>query len=92
LGPSLIAHVLHGERPGRGNGSGLLEREAGRLPLDHGFRNRRVLGQSAAVAPQVGAEALTEDLVARPEPPDVRADRLDHAGHVRARDAVLRRA
>jgi hypothetical protein len=41
------------------------------------------------VAPQVPDEAVTEDLVARPEAGHLRSDRFDMARHIRSRDAVL---
>jgi hypothetical protein len=62
--PSFIANTLQRERPGGGDRRCLLEREAGRLPLEPGFRDGRVLGECAAVAPQVRDEGLAEDLVA----------------------------
>jgi hypothetical protein len=43
----------------------------------------------STVAPQVDGEALTKDLIARLEPRHVRADRLDVAGQIRARNAIL---
>jgi len=90
LDPSLIAHVLDRERSRRGNGRSLLERETGRLQLEHGLRHGREFRESATVPPQVGEEALTEDLISGPETGDVRANKLDHSGHVRTRDSVLR--
>jgi hypothetical protein len=45
----------------------LFERDVGRLPFEPVFQDGRELGEGAAVAPQVPDEALTEDLVARPE-------------------------
>src|SRR5512132_149732 len=85
----LIANTLHRDRSGGGDGRGLCERETGRLQLEPGFLNGRVLGEGAAVAPQVDGEALTEDLITRPEPRHVRADRLDVTGQIRARNAIL---
>jgi hypothetical protein len=91
-GPALIANGLHRERSGRRDGSGLFEGEVGGLQLEPGLRSGRVVRIGAAVAPQIGTECLTEDLIARPESRDVPADRLDMAGHVRSRNVVLRRA
>jgi hypothetical protein len=45
----------------------LFERDVGRLPFEPVFQDGRELGEGAAVAPQVPDEALTQDLVARPE-------------------------
>src|SRR6266540_1587731 len=69
--PSLIANALNRERTGRGDGRGLFERETGGLQLEPGLRNGRVFGEGAAMAPQVGDEALAEDLIAWPEPRDL---------------------
>src|SRR4029453_5841502 len=77
------------DRSGGGDGRGLFERETGRFPLEPGFRNGRVLRERATVAPQVDGEALTKDLIARLEPRHVRADRLEVAGQIRARNAIL---
>ena len=44
------------------------------------------------MAPQVGNEALTEDLITEPEPSHVPTDRPNDAGQIRARNEVLRRA
>ena len=49
-------------------------------------------GESTAVAPQVGDEALAEDLVARLEPRHVLADRLDRARDIHAPNTSLGRA
>ena len=70
----------------------MFERQAGGLPFEPCLRNGRVLGERATVAPQVGDEALTEDLITRPEPSHVPTDRLDDPGQIRARNDVLRRA
>src|SRR6266508_3776557 len=48
-----------------------------------GFRSNlasRTVAYSANAPPQIDGEALPEDLIARPEPRHVRADRLDVAG------------
>ena len=57
-----------------------------------GFRSNlasRTVAYSANAPPQIDGEALPEDLIARPEPRHVRADRLDVAGQIRARNAIL---
>ena len=92
LYPSLVPNGLHRQRSGRRDCSGLLESEADGLPFEPRLRNRRVLGERATVTPQVGDEALPEDLITRPEPCHVPADRLDDPGQIRAGDAALRRA
>ena len=91
LDPSLVSDGLHPERPGRWDGSSLFERQAGGLPFEPRLRYGRVLGECAAVAPEVGNQALPEDLITRLEPCHVPADRLDDPGQVRAGNPVLRR-
>ncbi len=89
---ALIANALDREGSGRRDRRGLLEREAGRLRLEPGRRNGCVLGEGTPVTPQVGGEALPEDLVAGPEARHVPADRLHLACQIRARNEVLRSA
>ena len=90
--PSLVPNALNPERSGRGDGRGLFERQAGGFAFEPRLRNGRDLGEGATVAPQVGDEALTEDLITRPESRHVLADRLDDPRQVRARNEVLGRA
>jgi hypothetical protein len=74
------------ERCGGGDrdGSGLLEREVGRLVYEVADAPRDELG--------VGAAASTEDLVPRSKLGDILSDSLDDPGDIDAPDRLLRPA
>jgi hypothetical protein len=92
LGPSLIAETLDRDGSGGEHCRGLFEREVDRLQLEPGFWNGRILGKGAAVAPEIGTDALTEDLIARVEPRHVPAHRLDEPRQIGTGNPVLRSA
>ena len=81
---ALVAKQLEGGRRGHTDRGRLFERQVGRLRDEMILCRVGVLGERAS--------APTEDFVAWPKALHVLADRLDRAGHIRARHAVLRLA